>query len=212
MKKLNRYWKTWVCKVGDEMSDFHKETWSALFDGEASELELHRTLTTMTPEECARWQRYQWMRDAVKSSLHQSNIQISVAAAVAEAIKQEDVSVKKTSSNVLSKIKPFVGFATAASLAFVVVLLAVQKEPSRIQDAGFIASGNVSISQLPITTQSGLSTVSATVSADALQRQMDILRLQKQQDVQRIEYYLQQPGATNINSKPVMLMHASSKH
>jgi len=189
------------------MSDFHKESWSALFDGEATELELRRALAQMSAEEKAQFARYQWMRDALKQSLPESNLSISLVDKVMDVIALEGEPLKASkplNNSSPAWLKPLIGFATAASFAFVAVLMLAPAEQG-LQPAGFIASGNVSSSQLPIQPQLGLSPVSATVNADGIQRQKNLRRLQQQEDLKRIEYYLQADDATSVQQRPIML-------
>ncbi len=176
------------------MNEQQQEILSALFDGEANEFETRRLLSEIDAESLEKWQRFQWIRDTAKNKMVDCNFTVSVSDAVAARIANEpDIKMKKT---VVSKdhwLKPLLGFATAASVAFVVVLGAQQFDQGAVSnDSGFIANGNVSASQLPISGGVGLNTVSGSVSSSALDYEIEAIDKQKALDKDRIKYYLQQ--------------------
>jgi sigma-E factor negative regulatory protein RseA len=181
------------------MNEQQKETLSALFDGEANEFEMRRMLSELDAESRAQWQRYQWIHDAAKNKLGECNFSISVVDAVAAQIAAEPVNTVRESEikvqTVAAKkdwLKPLLGFATAASIAFVAVLGAQQwGQDSSSASAGFVANGNVSASQLPISGGSGLNTVSGSVSSLSLAREIETIDAQKAREKERLKYYLQ---------------------
>lgn len=137
------------------MSQQHKqETLSALFDGELSEFELRRLLKEIDAEDLQQWRRYQLLRDCCAKSQTLPHYQLDVSAQVAAQIAQES-SVRKT------WYKPVMGFASAAMFAFVAVLGVQEWQQQHDVPAGFVAEGNVSASQLSISSSPGLSTASA---------------------------------------------------
>lgn len=180
------------------MHEQHKETLSALFDGEADELEMRRLLSGLDAETCAQWRRYQLLRDAAQNKLGDCDLQISIVDKVAAQIALEpDIRPSVAQVAVLVKkdswIKPLLGFATAASVAFITVLGVQQfNQPAGQLDAGFVANGNVSASQLPMSGGLGLNTVSGSVQTSGLQYEIEAIEAQKQHDAERLRYYMQQ--------------------
>ena len=174
------------------MNEQQQETLSALFDGETSDFETRRLLNELSDEDLERWHQYQVISDASQNKLEATAFSFSVVDAVAAAIADEETptaEVKPVQAKQTTWIKPFVGFAAAASVAFVAVL-GIQ-DPEMV-DQGFIADGNVSVSQLPISGDLGVSAVSGTTAAIALDKDIQAIDAQKAQDAQRLEHYLQQ--------------------
>lgn len=176
------------------MHEQYKESLSALFDGEADELEMRRLLSGLDAESTARWQRYQLIGDAARNVLAVSRLDISVVDAVAAQLAVEPVVLAAPAAKKREHwLKPVLGFASAASIAFVAVLGVQSMNRSAMPvTAGFVANGNVSASQLPIAGGSGLNTVSGSVQAPALQREIEAIDAQKQRDAERLRYYMQQ--------------------
>lgn len=175
------------------MNEQQQETLSALFDGETSTFETRRLLDELSDADLERWHRYQVISDASQNKLVDNDFSFSVVDAVAAAISDEDVpslepAVEKTSAR-QSWFKPLVGFAAAASVAFVAVLGIQSPE---MVTPGFVANGNVSISQLPITGDLGLSAVSGTAASTVLAADIKAIDANKAENADRLKYYLQQ--------------------
>ena len=174
------------------MNEQHNEALSALFDGETSEFETRRLLDEITDEDLETWHHYQMISQASQHKLEPSALTFSVVDAVAEAIADEATPVAQSSPqqpNQTSWIKPFVGFAAAASVAFVAVL-GVQ-DPD-IVNQGFVADGNVAVSQLPISGELGVSAVSGTAAGATFDKDVQAIEAQKMKDAERLQHYLQQ--------------------
>jgi sigma-E factor negative regulatory protein RseA len=175
------------------MNEQQQETLSALFDGETSEFETRRLLNELSDEEQQRWQRYQLIRDASTNQLAETDFSFNIADSVMDAIADEEIdSVEKTPTQSNSKqswLKPFIGFSAAASVAFVTVL-GIQS-PDMVKP-GFVAAGNVSLSQLPVSGELGLNAVSAKTSAATLVDDVQQLEAQKAEDIERMQAYIQQ--------------------
>jgi sigma-E factor negative regulatory protein RseA len=192
------------------MNEKQQETLSALFDGETTEFEARRLLEELSDEDLERWHQYQVISDASQNKLEGSSFSFSVVDAVAAAIADEPVPVADSPPDKPVKhawFKPVIGFAAAASVAFVAVL-GVQ-DPEMV-NPGFVADGNVSVSQLPINSDPGLSTVSGTTSTVVLSLDEDSQTIdeQKKQDAERLEHYLDQhtQGAAFNNGRGLMPM------
>lgn len=176
------------------MNEKQKEMLSVLFDGESNDFEMRHILSILDEESRSKWQRYQWIRDAAKNKLSDANCSISVVDAVAgyvsehPGISTESIPVKK-----YSWLKPVLGFATAASVAFITVL-GVQQigSESAPETAGFVANGNVSVSQMQISGGVGLNPVSASVSTASIAHEIGKIDAQKKLDEERMRYYMQQ--------------------
>jgi sigma-E factor negative regulatory protein RseA len=194
MKKSNLWLKHWVSSVENVMNEQQQETLSALFDGEANEFETRRLLAEMDPASAAQWQHFQWIRDTAKNRLGDCDVTVSVVDAVAAIIAREpDIRSTSTAAKKDHWLKPLLGFATAASVAFVVVLGMQQfEQQSAPASTGFVANGNVSASQLQISGGVGLNPVSGSVSSSALAYEIEAIDEQKARDKDRIQYYLQQ--------------------
>lgn len=197
------------------MSDQHKETLSALFDGEASEFETRRLLTELDDNARLQWQRYQFIRDAAHNAVSEAHFSIDISANVAAQIANETIEMPVTNKQQSSKetwFKPIIGFAAAASIAFVTVLgvqnLQLVNQPL---STGFVANGNVSASQLPMASNLGLNQVSGTSSvllARELSQELESIDAQKVRDEERLQYYLQQHAqhASFNNSRGLLPM------
>jgi sigma-E factor negative regulatory protein RseA len=178
------------------MNEQQQETLSALFDGEANEFETRRLLSELDSVSAAKWQRFQWIRDTAKNRLGDCDVTFSVVDAVSASIAREP-DIQSTYTATAAKkdhwLKPLLGFATAASVAFVAVLGMQQFGQDAVPaNTGFIANGNVSASQLPISGGVGLNAVSGSVSSSALAYEIEAIDEQKARDKDRIKYYLQQ--------------------
>jgi sigma-E factor negative regulatory protein RseA len=176
------------------MREQDKESLSALFDGEANELEMRRVLSSYSIDECSQWQRFQWIRDAAKNKLAESDMSISIVDKVALRIAEEPELKSFSMDNEKSGwLKPLLGFATAASVAFVTVLGVQQFNQTTLGvESGFHANGNVSVSQLPITGNLGLNAVSGSIKTPNLHNEIDVIEAQKQREKARLKYYIQQ--------------------
>lgn len=159
------------------MSDVRKEMLSALFDGETSEFETQRILKDLTEEEKAQWRRYQMIRIAsTKALMSESStsdaLKFDISKQVADAIAQDkSPEVEHKTQQMMKRLpdsfawmKPAVGLAAAASVAFFVVIGVHQSDE-------LSTDGDVSASQLPFAqnqTDTGVTPVSAKVREDAL--------------------------------------------
>ena len=177
------------------MSDQQKETLSALFDGETNEFETRRLLAELDDDARAQWQRYQLIRDSANHSLNDSHFSMDISANVAAQIADESVVMPEANKQHVNKepwFKPVIGFAAAASVAFVTVLGVQNLQPASDNiTTGFVADGNVSASQLSISSSLGLNQVSGSSSV-LLAREIESINAQKTRDEARLKYYLQQ--------------------
>ncbi|MCY4046205.1 MAG: sigma-E factor negative regulatory protein [Cellvibrionales bacterium] len=157
------------------MSDVRKEMLSALFDGETSEFETQRLLKDLTEAEKAQWKRYQAIRMAstkalMNESLSDKSLKFDISKQVMDAIDNEpEALIEQKTEQIMKKLpdafswmKPAVGLAAAASVAFFVVIGVHQSDD-------LPTDGNVGASQLPFAhneTHSGVMPVSANAKAD----------------------------------------------
>ena len=185
------------------MTEKKQETLSALFDDESSEFETRRLLQELNDDDLAQWTRHQMLRDTLSGELNTELLSINIADKVAAAIADEDqlvgvqpVSTPKPATN-NTWLKPVVGFAAAASFAFVAVL-GVQQQSATPQ--GFVANGNVSASQLQISGGVGLNQVSgvSTVNNAQLEKEMHRIELEKQQQQEKLESYMEQHSQHSV--------------
>lgn len=194
------------------MNEQQQESLSALFDGEVSDFEVRRVLAEVDADARGRWQRYQLISSAVAHKLDENLLTINVADAVAAEIADEPV-LKAASGSKPSRswLKPVVGFAAAASIAFVSVV-GIQTLDDQSPVNGFIANGNVSASQLPIIGGTGLNQASAVADIN-LATQINDIDAEKQQEQARINYYLQQhaQNASFNNGRGLLPMARMSK-
>jgi sigma-E factor negative regulatory protein RseA len=200
----------------NELQDLHEELLSALFDDETNEFETRRILQELSGEDKQRFQRYQLINDAVNNKLEPSVLTIDVSAAVSAAIADEPTPKpdQATSDSNLKHekkywIKPLVGFAAAASVAFVAVFSLQQgngvllgepalntaansKAASDTQSpSSFVADGNVQASQLQIQSGVGLSAVSGTAELP-LRQTISEINEQKRKEQERLNYFFNQ--------------------
>lgn len=103
------------------MSEHTASTLSALMDDEASELDLRRSLKELAddPSQQARWKRYQAAR-AVMQAQPTELLQLDISSAVSAAIAEEETHQAPAQPKGL--LRPFAGFAVAASVAAAVFL------------------------------------------------------------------------------------------
>lgn len=142
------------------MNQQRQEMLSAMFDGEASEFEVRRVLSDLTHEERSLWHRYQLMHDMAQGQAA-ALAHFDISDKVMQAIEHETMDTVQAKIK-KARLKPWVGFASAAAVAFVAVITVQQWQISEhANEHGFVADGNVSASQLPLSGQSGLSTASA---------------------------------------------------
>lgn len=176
------------------MNEQQQETLSALFDGEANEFETRRLLSELDTESCSKWTRFQCIRDVAKNKSADCDYSISVLAAVSAIIADEpEIEPRLPVVKKDHWLKPLLGFATAASVAFIVVLGVQQSgQKTLLSNGGFVANGNVSASQLPISGGVGLNAVSGSVSTSSLAYEIEAIDAQKARDKDRIKYYLEQ--------------------
>lgn len=165
------------------MNQQRQEMLSALFDEQTNAFETRRLLSEMDEADIQQLRRYQLMRDAYQSKATTLHCTMDISAAVSAAIAEEPRITMHASSNKLARLKPFIGFATAASMAFVAVLAVQQwRYVDSASEQGFVADGNVSASQLPLASSPGLSTASA-VSTLPLENRVLLIEQQSQKAV-----------------------------
>jgi len=112
------------------MTENLRESISALMDDEASELEIHRLLSSMEQSNEVRdtWKRYQMASLAIKGKLPQ-NIDIDISGGVAQAIANDEIDSVDDNYPMTPWgriFRPFASVAVAASVAFAVVFGALQ--------------------------------------------------------------------------------------
>lgn len=159
------------------MNDKTREAISALMDGEADELEVHRSLNQLkeSPELREQWQRYHLMGAVLKEEA--SIVNLNLADAVAAAIDEDlDAGVSPSTDSIATNIQArpawysrFAGGAVAASVALAVVLGFQQFNPGTdelpVQLVQNIA--NPSVQAMPVAaTTGGVSSQSAQQLAD----------------------------------------------
>lgn len=161
------------------MNQQRQEMLSALFDEQTNEFETRRLLKDMDEADIQQLRRYQLMRDVYQNKASSIHCTMDISAAVSAAIAEEPAPSISKEQGLLSRFKPLVGFATAASVAFVAVLAVQQwRYVDNASDSGFVADGNVSASQIPLTSSPGLSTASAVSALPAEKR---VLVVEKQE-------------------------------
>lgn len=104
------------------MSDNNLESLSALMDGEADEMTVHRTLKDIeaNPELKEAWSRFHMGSDAIKGTLTDFR-HLDISAAVNASIKEESFEGGE-SGNRRGWLKAVGGLSIAASVTFAVVL------------------------------------------------------------------------------------------
>lgn len=185
------------------MSEQQQEMLSALHDGQSSDFELRRVLDQVDDDALQRLRRYQLIGDAVRKQLDERYCTLDVSAQVSAMLANE-APPKKTASRFSAK--PVIGFAAAASVAFVTVFSVQQLRPvdgvPGIQGS-FVADGDVSASQLPISASDlGLSTVSGT-STTLLERSSKAEADQHAVEPDRFRYFMEvQTKSSELQDKP----------
>lgn len=122
---------------------------SALMDGEATELEMHRVLRTIEddPEQAAKWQRYHLVSAVLKKEVRPGSAQtfakLDLASRVSAALAEEPV-LHKPQQNATAPVtqswwRPLANVAIAASVATVVVIGWQQSQVSTTQAAPAVA-------------------------------------------------------------------------
>jgi sigma-E factor negative regulatory protein RseA len=150
------------------MSEHTASTLSALMDDEASELDLRRSLKELAddPEQQQRWKRYQAAR-AVMQSQPTEFLQLDISSAVSSAIADEES--YKTQAPGKGVLRPFAGFAVAASVAAAVFLAGpVLQNGGQVVTEPQVAQQNfapVQQSALPVIGPAGAQQVSQGSSA-----------------------------------------------
>lgn len=104
------------------MTEQQREALSALMDGEASELELRRTLKDLdsSPELLSQWDRYHMIRSSIKGDVNALG-NLDITQAVSAAIADEEVHHQESSQSG-QWFKSVASMAVAASVTFAVVL------------------------------------------------------------------------------------------
>lgn len=149
-------------KFGNGLSTNNTRVWamrekgndelSALMDGEATELEMHRVLHNIDedPEQAAKWQRYHLVSAILKKEIRPCSAQhlakLDLASRVSEALAEEPVLIHHTESASHHKPvvaesgqsswwRPMANVAIAASVAAVVVIGWQQTQPAAVKPA-----------------------------------------------------------------------------
>ena len=141
------------------MNQQRQEMLSALFDGQTSEFETRRLLADLNQEDFEQLRQYQLIQDAYHKRMSAIHQRIDVCQAVSDAIAEEKA-LQQKSHRFGRSAKPLLGFTAAAAFAFVAVLGAQQWRYTHNSNNGFVADGNVSASQIPLISSSGLTTAS----------------------------------------------------
>ena len=124
--------------------NYQKETLSAVFDGEAEEIEIRRVLKEFSSNSSLRdkWRRYEMTSASINKYL--PNKVIDFSPAISSAIHLEKTFGKKSVSEYL--IKPLGRFAVAASVA-TVALLGMQeyKKNTSEHSSAFVKTENIQL-------------------------------------------------------------------
>ena len=124
--------------------NYHKETLSAIFDGETDEIEIRRVLKDLPSNSSLRdkWRRYEMTSAFINRYL--PNKVIDFSPAISSAIQFEKTFGKKSVSEYL--IKPLGRFAVAASVA-TVALLGMQeyKKNTAEHSSAFVKTENIQL-------------------------------------------------------------------
>jgi sigma-E factor negative regulatory protein RseA len=124
--------------------NYQKETLSAVFDGEAEEIEIRRVLKEFSSNSSLRdkWRRYEMTSASINKCL--PNKVIDFSPAISSAIHLEKTFGKKSVSEYL--IKPLGRFAVAASVA-TVALLGMQeyKKNTAEYPSAFVKAENIQL-------------------------------------------------------------------
>ncbi len=157
------------------MSQFERESLSALLDNEADDLELLRLLRSMetNPEFAQTWERY----NLVQSLLH--NAGVSVSSDLAAGIKQRiqgEAKLSMPGKPLLRWQQALTKFAIAASVA-VVFIFSFQSSLNNLDRPPLVQSSESAIEQ--ITAQSGAAVVAESsnfeVDPEAQQRLLEYI-------------------------------------
>ena len=134
------------------------ESISALMDGEASELELHRVLKTIDDEhstERATWARYQMISATMRGdqqAMPESAMAIDLSGVIREAIEKEDIEAPK--ENWWQRASKL---AIAASVAGVVIVTAQVVNNSSVQEpSAALAAQTEEATPIPATSSPAL--------------------------------------------------------
>lgn len=139
------------------MTEVRKESLSALIDGEASEIEVHRLVREFRSDETlsSTWAVYQKIRTTARrdadplSIEHHHQLFERISSAV-EAEEQHDVATKEHAGS--SQKVVFGSLALAASLV-VAIFIGVQPEQANVPDAPIAATSPTVVSPAVIGTQ-----------------------------------------------------------
>lgn len=158
------------------MSPNMNETLSAMVDGEASELELRRTLKAMSEAEGQTWQRYQTVSSILKQDkglFLGSDISAAVNAQIANEVPHKQKS--------FAAWKPLASFAVAASITMAIfvglqnndgVELGLGTEIAAVDTTSAEAAKRVSAGSqgLALAANEGFATASAQLESSNTQR------------------------------------------
>lgn len=171
------------------MNQQQQEMLSALFDGQTSDFETQHLLRELDDEGLARLARYQLISDGMQNRLTDLHGRLDIVGQVAAATEQMPAPHRQAAG----WLKPVLGFAAAASLAFVTVVGVQGMGWSPTGPDAFVADGDVSASQLPVRQeQAGLSPVSA--SSTWVEQNVSAGQPQLAGDRERLRRYIQMHG------------------
>ena len=196
------------------MSERSHEQMSALMDGEASELELRRTLKALDddPELISKWRRYHLARSVVQGDTRESGagqyLRVDLAAAVSAALENEpchEITAQKTSPNWQERfLKPLSSVAVAASVSAMVVF-GWQNYPST-GETRMVSASTHGLSIAQMYGEGSINSPLQTVSDSQLQirrnvvNQADIIRMPSEQNQRLNQYLVSHSGNAALNT------------
>ncbi|MFT5693297.1 MAG: sigma-E factor negative regulatory protein RseA [Oceanicoccus sp.] len=141
------------------MSEQLRESVSALMDGEADEMEVHRLLAESNKDVVQEaWSRYQSISDVMQGDSDSKRFKhIEISQKVSDAVSAESSLLVKKERKPSAFLKSIGGFAVAASVTVAVVIGMQANQPT---SSGFDAISNPAISSrvyLPNNTASNVS-------------------------------------------------------
>lgn len=134
----------WLSKQVWAMREIGNDELSALMDGEATELEMHRVLRSIEedPAQAAKWQRYHLASAILKKEIRPGSgeqmLKLDLASRISAAIAEEPVLSQSSDPELATRVpatkspawwKPMANVAIAASVATAVVIGWQQTQP-----------------------------------------------------------------------------------
>lgn len=172
------------------MTDKLKESISALIDGEASEIEIHRLLRQLDGDSTL---KVSWINYLQARSVIQGERQITVARhlelhqRISDAVRDEEayaLKSERTTPWIRTFAKPIAGLAVAASLAAAVVVGYYNQSP---ETPGTVATASPTISPQAINVQP-VSTATTAQIVEPQGQSQDLRQLNEAQQAQLREY------------------------